>query len=290
MLADLDLLLTAVFVTADDLLPERRRNAMRCVTDAEVVTLAVAQAMMNISSDREFLAAARYRLRDLFPKLPAQPGYWKRRHRLTETIEWLIGVFAQDCPGYRDNLVLLDSTPVECGRSVDTARRSELAVACAHHYSRSHSRWFWGMRLHLLAAPDGTPRAAILASADQKERDVALRLFPIGLRGGEVVVCDKGYAGCRVRPPGRRTTRRALILRPRRKSEPGRGPHLAPIRQCIESIFWTLKDRLGLERHNARTLHGLRARMTTKLLALAASVWLNHYLGRPTRALAALAV
>lgn len=39
------------------------------------------------------------------------------------------------------------------------------------------------MRLHLLAAPDGTPRAAILASADQKERDVALRLFPIGLHG-----------------------------------------------------------------------------------------------------------
>jgi hypothetical protein len=59
MLADLDLRLTAAFVTADDLLPERRRNAMRSVTDAEVVTLAVAQAMMNISSDREFLAAAR---------------------------------------------------------------------------------------------------------------------------------------------------------------------------------------------------------------------------------------
>ena len=145
------------------------------------------------------------------------------------------------------------------------------------------------MRLHLLAAPDGTPRAAILAPADQKERDVALRLFPIGLRGGEVIVCDKGYAGkefqCTVAE-----RHGALILRPKRQNEPGRGPHLAPIRQCIESIFWTLKDRLGLERHNARTLHGLRARITAKLLALAASVWLNHYVGRPTRGLAALAV
>jgi hypothetical protein len=288
MLADLDLLLTAVFVTADDLLPESGPNAMRSVTDAEVVTLAVAQAMMNIASDREFLAVARQRLRALFPKLPAQPGYWKRRHRLADTIEWLIGMFTQDCPGYHDTVLLLDSTPVECGRSVETARRSELAPACAHHYSRSHSRWFWGMRLHLLAAPDGTPRAAILASADQKERDVALRLFPIGLHGGETIVCDKGYAGAEF---ARIVAERhgAVILRPRRKTEPGRGPHLAPIRQCIESIFWTLKDRLGLERHNARTLHGLRARITAKLLALAASVWLNHYLGRPTRALAALA-
>ena len=34
MLADLDLLLTAVFCTADDLLPEPDRNARRRVTDA----------------------------------------------------------------------------------------------------------------------------------------------------------------------------------------------------------------------------------------------------------------
>src|SRR5229473_8416066 len=118
MLADLDLLLIAVFATADDLLPERAKNARRSVTDAEVVTLAVAQAVMDIPSDREFLGAARRRLGHLFPKLPRQPGYWKRRRRLAETIDWLTGVFAADSPGFTDNLVLIDSTPVECGRSV----------------------------------------------------------------------------------------------------------------------------------------------------------------------------
>jgi hypothetical protein len=288
MLADLDLLLTAVFATADDLLPERRKNARRSVTDAEVVTLAVAQAVMNIASDREFLAVARTRLRHLFPKLPKQPGFWKRRARLAETIEWLMAIFAKDSPGYHDTIVLLDSTPVECGRSVETTRRSQLGPACAYHYSRSHSRWFWGMRLHLLAAPDGTPRAAILASADQKEREVALRLFPIGLHGGELIVCDKGYAG---KDFATEVAERygATVLRPARKTEPDNGLHLSSIRQRIESIYWTLKDRLGLERHQARTLHGLRARIAAKLLALAAGVWLNHYLGRPTRAFAALA-
>ena len=288
MLADLDLLLTAVFCTADDLLPEKAKNARRSVTDAEVVTLAVAQAIMGIDTDREFLAVARHRLMHLFPKLPNQPGYWKRRVRLTETIEWLTGVFASDSPGHTDQVVLLDSTPVECGRSVETTRRSQLADACGYGYSRSHSRWFWGMRLHLLAAPDGTPRAAILAPADQKERDVALRLLPIGLHGGELIVADKGYAGKHFETA---VTERfgALILRPARKDEPDTGPHLAPIRQCIESIFWTLKDRLGLERHNARTLHGLRARITSKLLALAAGVWLNHSLHQPTRQFANLA-
>src|SRR5215213_5307920 len=117
MLADLDLLLTAVFATADDLLPWRKKNARRSVTDAEVVTLAVAQAIMDITSDREFLAAARVRLGHLIPKLPQQPGYWKRRARLADTIEWLTAMFAHDSPGHSDSLVLLDSTPVECGRS-----------------------------------------------------------------------------------------------------------------------------------------------------------------------------
>ena len=176
--------------------------------------------------------------------------------------------------------MLVESTPVECGRSVETARRSALAPACAHHYSRSHSRWFWGMRLHLRAAPDGTARAAILASADQKERDVALRLFEIGLHGGELIVCDKGYAGrdfeaCVAERFG------ARILRPARQDERHRGAALSWIRQRIESIFCTLNDRLGLQRHRARSLHGLRAPIATKLLALAPGVWLNRYSATP---------
>lgn len=61
---------------------------------------------MGIASDREFLAVAAKRLGELFPKLPCQPGFHKRRRRLTEMIEWLLGVFAADCPGYADSVVL----------------------------------------------------------------------------------------------------------------------------------------------------------------------------------------
>jgi hypothetical protein len=84
--ADLDLLLSAVYVTADDLLPERPGNAKRIVTDAEVVTLCVAQAIMGIPSDRRFLAVASKHLRHLFPSIPAQAGYFKRRRRLVDTV------------------------------------------------------------------------------------------------------------------------------------------------------------------------------------------------------------
>jgi hypothetical protein len=44
----------------------------------------------------------------------------------------------------------------------------------------------------------------------------------------------------------------AKILRPRRKDERGRGLHLAPIRQRIESIFWTAKDSVSNATARAR--------------------------------------
>lgn len=281
--ADLDSLCTAVYVTADDLLPSRPANARRSLNDAEVVTLAVAQAVMGIPSDRRFLAVARARLGHLFPRIPGQSSYHKRARALCETIDWLAGVFAAASPGYGDDLVLLDSTPVECGRSIQTVRRSALADWAGYGWSRSHSRFFWGMRLHLVCALDGTPRGGELCRADRPEREVALQLLGRTLRGGEIVVADKGYAGRDFRLAV--AERGGHLVRPRRADEPGHGPFLGLIRQRIESVFQTLKDLLTLERHGARTPEGLRVRIGTRLLALAACVWLNHELGRPSRAL-----
>jgi hypothetical protein len=282
--ADLDTLCTFVYCTADDLLPEKPGNARRSVTDAEVVTLCVAQAIMGIPSDRRFLKVAAKRLAHLFPVLPGQPGYFKRRRRLADTIEWLVGIFASQSPGFEDDLLLIDSTPVECARSRETAKRSQLGDAADYGYCVSHSRFFWGFRLHAIFAPDGTPRAFTLTSPKRDEREVGLELLARCNRaGGETLLGDKGYAGrdfqLAVSELG------ATIIRPRRKDEPGRGPHLAPIRQRIESIFWTCKDLLTLERHGARTLPGIRERILQRFLTLAACITLNHQLGRPSRAL-----
>src|SRR5271170_5591835 len=194
--ADLDLLLTTVFVTADDLLPQRRKNAARSVTDAEVVTLCVAQAIMGIPSDRRFLAVAAKRLAHLFPRLPKQSGYFKRRRKLADTLEWLMGMFASESPGFYDDLLLIDSTPVECARSRETVKRSRLADAADYGYCASHSRFFWGFRLHAIFSPDGTPRALEIASPKIDEREVGLVLLERTRRQGPVtLIGDKGYAG-----------------------------------------------------------------------------------------------
>ncbi len=287
MLADLDLLLIAVFCTADDLLPARAANARRRITDAEVITLCIAQAMLGISSDEQFLAIARHRLSHLFPRLPERSAFHKRRLRLSGTIEALIAEFARHSPGFYDDVLLVDSTPVECARSVQTTRRSQLADAADYGYCASHSRFFWGFRLHALFAMDGTPRALALTSPKIDEKTVCLQLVARCERQpGQMLILigDKNFRGKDFEED--LAALDAKIMRPRRKDEPGRGPHLAPIRQRIESIFWTAKDILGLERHGARTLHNLFARMVTRFAALAAAVALNHRLGRPSRSLA----
>src|SRR4051794_40014978 len=56
--ADLDLLLIAVYCTVDDLLPKRAENARRRITDQKVITLCIAQAMLDGRSDEQLLAIA----------------------------------------------------------------------------------------------------------------------------------------------------------------------------------------------------------------------------------------
>jgi hypothetical protein len=287
MVADLDLLLIAVFCTADDLLPKRAANARRRITDAEVVTLCIAQAMLGIASDERFLALAGHRLAHLFPQLPERTAYHKRRLRLAGAIEALIAEFARHSPGFYDDVALVDSTPVECARSIETTRRSQLADAADYGYCASHSRFFWGFRLHALFALDGTPRALALTSPKVDEKTVCLQLVARCERQpGQMLILigDKNFRGQGFEAD--LALLDATIHRPRRKDEHGRGPHLAPIRQRIESIFWTAKDILGLERHGARTLHNLFVRIAMRFAALAAAVALNHRLGRPSRSLA----
>jgi Transposase DDE domain len=138
--------------------------------------------------------------------------------------------------------------------------------------------------LHGIFAPDGTPRALTLASPNRDEREVGLE--PLGRcvrTGGETLLGDKGYAGRAFAEAV--SDMDATIVRPRREGESGHHVHLAPIRQRVESIFWTCKDILTLERHGARTLAGVKERVLQRFLALAACIALNHQLGRPSRAL-----
>jgi len=286
VLANLDALVIALYVRVDDLLPKRRGPGHPPrITDAELIALAVAQMFLAIPNDRKFLALARWRLGHLFPYLPQQPGYNKRLRALAPTIARVITQLAVASPSFCDNLRLMDSTPVPCGQSRETARRSELAGHAAYGWCKSHSRYFWGFRLYVLCAPDGMPICFELAAANAPERVVAAEMLDRIDLHGYTVMADKGFAGAEFE--AHMAGLGARFLRPDRKDEPHRHGSLGPVRQWIESVFWTCKGQLTLEHHGGRTIEGLCTRVALRLLALAAGLVHNHDIGDPGRHFAA---
>ena len=286
MLASLDALLTALYVRVDDLLPKRRGPGRPPrISDAELIALAVAQMFLGIPNDRKFLALAGWRLAHLFPYLPKQPGYNKRLRSLAPTIARVITQLALASPSFCDNLRLLDSTPVPCGQSRQTARRSELAGHAAYGWCKSHSRYFWGFRLYLLCAPDGMPICFELAPANITERVVAAEMLQRVDLEGYTVMADKGFAGEEFEQI--MAALGARFLRPDRRDEPHRHGSLGPVRQWIESVFWTCKGQLTLEAHGGRTVPGVCTRVALRLLALAAGLLHNYDIGDPGRHFAA---
>jgi hypothetical protein len=163
-------------------------------------------------------------------------------------------------------------------------KRSNLAGHAAYGYCASHSRFFWGMRLHLVATPAGLPVAFALCDAKADEREVLRDLLEPGLlegRPGQVIIADKGYASREFEHF--LADHGATLLRPARKDEaPRQGARfLRPLRQIIESVNDTLKGQLDLERHGGKSIGGVIVRVLQRLLALTAAIWHNERCGEP---------
>ena len=289
MNADLDALATRLYVTIDDLLddhpdwrPERPKIGIAPqLTDAELVTLAVIQALLGYTSERRFIRYAKANLKPWFPYLPQRAAYNKRLRAAGTTMQHIIAVLARDCPSYTDDLWLADSTPVECGRSRETVKRSDMVGYASYGYCASHTRYFWGLRLHLIATPSGLPVAYALTSANTDERATTLAMLDLDANlvgnGGQVLMGDKGYRSA----PFEIELNNAgiTLIRPALKSEKeGRTGtrFLRPFRQIIESVNQTFKGQLDLERHGGRKPAGVCARVLQRILALTAAIWHNE--------------
>ncbi|MFI6114597.1 IS982 family transposase [Kitasatospora sp. NPDC051164] len=254
--------------------------------DAEPVTLAVMQALLGFTSERRRIRHAQAHLRHLFPYVPGRSGYNRRLRKAADLIAWVNRLLARDTSPRTDTAWVVDSTPVECGRSRETAKRSDLAGWAEYGYCASHSRYFWGLRPHLLCTLHGLPVAFALTGAKADERETLLGMLHAepgfaGSRPGQTVIGDRQYYG--------RAFEHDLaawgvqLPRPARKGEPSRAGSalFKPLRQIIESVNQTFKAQLDLERHQGRTPGGVMVRVLQRILALTSAIWHNHHTGQP---------
>lgn len=291
MIADLDTLLIALYVELADRIipslghPRRRLGRPPQVSDAELVCLAVAQVLLRFDDERHWLRAAPARVGHLFPRLLGQAEYNQRIKNAAPLMEAALRWLAGHTPASAELLRLMDATPVPCGQSVVTAKRSGLAGDAGYGYCASHSRFYWGAKLMLIVTADGTVTGFCLANpklvgerdqvTEMLKRQPANRPHP-----GTAIVADKGFAGEDFEDF--LAGEDLALIRPARRNEK---PRFFPnwLRQRVEAIIWTLKNQLGVERHGGRVPAGLWARITQRLLALNAAIWFNWQIGAPVK-------
>ncbi|MBC7592726.1 MAG: hypothetical protein H7288_02090 [Kineosporiaceae bacterium] len=103
------------------------------------------------------------------------------------------------------------------------------------------------------------------------------------MEGRQILIGDKNYFGNDLET--RLDDGGIELLRPARKGEKPRADSqfLKPLRHVIESINWTYKSHLDLERHGGRTIAGISTRVAQRVLALTATIWHNDNLGLDIR-------
>jgi hypothetical protein len=294
VIADLDTLLIALYVELTDrIIPSlglgRRGPGQRPeVTDAELVCLAVAQVLMRFDDERHWLRAAPKLIGQLFPRLLRQSEYNARLKMAAPLMEAALRWLADATPATAELLRLMDATPVPCGQSVITARRSGLYGYAGYGYCPSHSRWYWGSKLLLICTCDGTVTGFGLANpklyGERKATRHILECQPANRpMPGTAVVTDKGLAGEETEEFFAAPDLGLILIRPARKDEKAPRPFPNWLRQRVEAIIWTLKNQLGLERHGGRVPAGLWTRIVQRLLALNAAIWHNWQIGAPVK-------
>ena len=294
MIADLDTLLIALYVELTDRIvpslgftrsgPGQRPE----VTDAELVCLAVAQVLLRFDGERRWLRAAPRLVGHLFPRLLGQSEYNQRVKAAAALMEAALRWLADHTPATAELLRLMDATPVPCGQSVVTAKRSDLAGYAGYGYCASHSRFYWGGKLLLICTCDGTVTGFAVANPKLAgERETARTMLenqPADRPApGTALVADKGFSGDDFEEFLAGQELGLTLIRPARKNEKTPRPFPNWLRQRVEAIIWTLKSQLGLEHHGGRVPAGLWARIVQRLLALNAAIWFNWQIGAPVR-------
>src|SRR5207248_1812551 len=230
-MTDLEALVVAAYVFADEYRVPAGQGRPALTSDAELVALAVCQAAVGISSDRQFLGLVERLLPGWFPHRPDQSQYNRRLRTLVELISLVQQRLARwlDAGGVR----LADGTQLAVASYPGCQQRSEFAGFARYGYSKSHHRFVWGVRLVLLTDERGLPLGYTIVPANEKEYEPLADL----LTGtpAEIVIADKGLLGTRISRAARRRRHRTAHTR--------QDPHRRQHRPRARARFLTARDR-----------------------------------------------
>jgi hypothetical protein len=296
---DLETFLISLFVLVDDWVsdvrprePKRRPGRPTFLSDGEVLTLAILSQWPRFRSERDFWRFADAHLRGYFPALLSQSQLNRRIRAAEAELRSLQRDLAQTLADPSAVYRVMDTTLVPAVVRVRACRKGLFAGQASFGRSVSKTEWVYGFKVALCVTPEGVVTSFGMAPANCDERPIGE--FLVSSDSHDAFLADKGFSsvewerrwleeyGALVTATPQESARRAWPEKARRWA--------AGKRQLIEGVIWQLKDQFSLERHRAKTLGGLLARLAAKVAAYTCGQVLNRRLGRPLRHLAALLI
>jgi hypothetical protein len=296
---DLDSFLVSLYVLVDDWWKTdhpssvpRKPGRPALLSESEVLTLAILAQWPRFRSERDFWRFAWAHLRPYFPSLCSQSQLNRRIRALEPELRLLQRAFAEELSEPSAVYHVMDTTLIPAIVRVRASRKGLFCGQASFGRSASKTEWVYGFKVALVVDPDGVITAFGLAPAASDERPIGEALVSSDRYGA--YLADKGFTGVKwerfvieiygalVAATPKDNSRRAWTKADRRWAS-GK-------RQIIEGVIGQLKDFFSLERHRAKTLGGLLARLAAKIAAYTCAQRINDSLGRPLRHLADLLV
>jgi hypothetical protein len=262
------------------------------ISEPEILTLAILAQWPRFRSERDFWRFASTHLREYFPTIPSQSQFNRRVRALEGEMKLLQSHLATGLADGSAIYHILDTTLLPAVVRVRACRKGLFAGQATFGRCASKTEWIYGFKVGLSISPEGVVIAFGLAEASADERPIGE--FLIQADGHDACLADKGFSSVDWERRWLREYGALVAAIPKddsRRAWPKADRLWASSkRQVIEGVINQLKDQFFLERHRAKTLEGLLARLAAKIAAYTCGQYLNSQLGRPLRHLADLLV
>jgi hypothetical protein len=253
-------------------------------SDSELITMILVGECRGWDMETEMLSYWREH-RDLFPCLPSQSRFNRRRRNLMYVINLIRRIVLKRLDVAQDPLCLIDSLPIEVVQFhlVPSSTGDWAAYGATFGKVSSKKRTIFGYKLHLLTTLSGVILDFVLAPANVTDLEAGFELL---LEHTDLdVLGDKAYIGAEKAAQLQQHNRLQLYAMPRRNQKQQWAPETKrvfnTVRQMIETVNGQLTQQFNIETNRAHTFWGLCTRLYTKLTAHTLCLYINRMMGKP---------
>ena len=277
-----------VYVIVDDIMQElewvlRRPGPAPVFSDSELIAICLIGECKGWDIETELLSNMED-YRDLFPDLPEQSRFNRRRRNLMYVMNLIRRILLKQLDLAQDSQCVIDSLPIPAVQFhlVPTSTGDWPAYGADFGKVPTKKMTIFGYKLHMLVTLNGVILDFELAPASATDLEVGIEM--LSEHTDLDVVGDKAYISAdeaaqlwhfnhiRLRTLPRRNQKQQLSREVKRLYN--------SVRQIIETVNGQLTEQFNIETNHAHSFWGLCARLYTKLTAHTLCIYINRLLGK----------